>query len=339
VVRLSGHPGVVRAVGFSPDGRLLATAGKTTGSPTLWDLADPAHPARIATLPTRPRSWLLAASHPGVSAMRFSPDVRLLATAEEHHGTVGSGDIMVIDVQGDFQDSAVIVRDMVRVTPRAQATRRRCASARRSTRVRRSLTVPGSGQLPVRWLAMADGCADCGAGQAEVVLDGTRLCDRCADRRVAAHTGWQELPDPPAPQVVVGPDGTRCGFDCTGLPPGWPPRPWSSGATQAWATRCGSSARTTSTCRCWSSSCACRSGTRSAPRIWNRAPPDRDGMVREQEVSGRLVWAGDGAPYAVVIDGRTLSWEDFGRTLESFEGWRFRLVIDDIDDVRPDARR
>jgi hypothetical protein len=54
---------------------------------------------------------------------------------------------------------------------------------------------------------MADGCADCAAVQTQVVLDGKRLCDRCADRRVAGRTGWPELPDPPAPQVVVGPDG------------------------------------------------------------------------------------------------------------------------------------
>jgi hypothetical protein len=54
---------------------------------------------------------------------------------------------------------------------------------------------------------MAGGCADCGAEKTEVVLDGTRLCDRCVDRRAAAHTGWPELPDPPAAQVVVGPDG------------------------------------------------------------------------------------------------------------------------------------
>jgi hypothetical protein len=54
---------------------------------------------------------------------------------------------------------------------------------------------------------MADGCADCGAEKTQVVLDGTRLCHRCADRRIAAHTGWPELPDPPAAQVIVGPDG------------------------------------------------------------------------------------------------------------------------------------
>lgn len=46
----------------------------------------------------------------------------------------------------------------------------------------------------------------------------------------------------------------------------------------------------------------------------------------------------DGYPYAVVIDGRTLTWEEFGEALSGLEGWRFRLVIEDrLDDVRPDG--
>jgi len=31
----------------------------------------------------------------------------------------------------------------------------------------------------------------------------------------------------------------------------------------------------------------------------------------------------------VVIDGRELTWEEFGRMLLSFEGWQFRLEIID----------
>jgi hypothetical protein len=31
----------------------------------------------------------------------------------------------------------------------------------------------------------------------------------------------------------------------------------------------------------------------------------------------------------VVIDGRAISWEQFGRMLMSFEGWQFRLEIHD----------
>src|SRR5882757_6456611 len=56
-----------------------------------------------------------------------------------------------------------------------------------------------------------------------------------------------------------------------------------------------------------------------------------------EDVSGRLEWDPDGGPYRVVIDGRSLSWEEFGLTLGSFEGWRFRLVIEDRSaDVRSD---
>jgi hypothetical protein len=52
-------------------------------------------------------------------------------------------------------------------------------------------------------------CTECGAVQARTSLDGTSLCDRCADRRVAGMTGFPELPDPPTPIVLTGPDGRR----------------------------------------------------------------------------------------------------------------------------------
>ncbi|HUP71386.1 MAG TPA: hypothetical protein VM142_16460 [Acidimicrobiales bacterium] len=70
--------------------------------------------------------------------------------------------------------------------------------------------------------------------------------------------------------------------------------------------------------------------------------PHRAGWVLAgDEVAGRLVWgegreAGD--PHDVVVDGRTLSWEKLGHALSSYEGWRFRLVMEDRSlDVRPDA--
>jgi hypothetical protein len=70
--------------------------------------------------------------------------------------------------------------------------------------------------------------------------------------------------------------------------------------------------------------------------------PARTGwLVSGEAVAGRLVWnegRQDGDPYDVVVDGRTLSWDDLGRALEPFEGWRFRLVIEDPSlDARPDA--
>jgi hypothetical protein len=61
----------------------------------------------------------------------------------------------------------------------------------------------------------------------------------------------------------------------------------------------------------------------------------RDGWImRGMEVEGRLVWRDDSPGYDVVIDGRRLSWEEFGATLEPFEGWTFRLSIRDSDSAR-----
>lgn len=48
-------------------------------------------------------------------------------------------------------------------------------------------------------------------------------------------------------------------------------------------------------------------------------------------VRGRIEWdeAEDGQLPLVVVDGRELSWEDFGRVLMSREGWQFKLEIKD----------
>ena len=77
-------------------------------------------------------------------------------------------------------------------------------------------------------------------------------------------------------------------------------------------------------------------------RLYLEAAPHRAGWALSgDEVVGQLIWndqAGDGKPYCVIIDGRTLSWEELGSALESYEGWRFRLVIEDpINDARSDA--
>ena len=34
----------------------------------------------------------------------------------------------------------------------------------------------------------------------------------------------------------------------------------------------------------------------------------------------------------LVIDGRDVSWEEFGRMLMTFEGWQFRIEIGDRSD-------
>lgn len=55
-------------------------------------------------------------------------------------------------------------------------------------------------------------------------------------------------------------------------------------------------------------------------------------MTDGEEVVGRFVWSDEGVagvPFDVVIDGRTLTWEEFGVALTSYEGWNFRLLIED----------
>jgi WD40 repeat protein len=78
-------PPTVKAAGFSPDGRLLATGsghtastqfGSTSsGAVVLWDVTDPAHPAHCTLLPR-------ARNAGEVHALAFSPDSRLLACDE-----------------------------------------------------------------------------------------------------------------------------------------------------------------------------------------------------------------------------------------------------------------
>lgn len=36
----------------------------------------------------------------------------------------------------------------------------------------------------------------------------------------------------------------------------------------------------------------------------------------------------NGSPFKVVVDGRTLSWQELGHALGSYEGWNFRPVIE-----------
>jgi hypothetical protein len=57
-------------------------------------------------------------------------------------------------------------------------------------------------------------------------------------------------------------------------------------------------------------------------------------QIAERTVRARIEWdeMQDGRIPLLVIDGREVSWEEFGRMLMTFEGWQFRMVIGDRSD-------
>lgn len=57
-------------------------------------------------------------------------------------------------------------------------------------------------------------------------------------------------------------------------------------------------------------------------------------QIADQIVRGRIEWdeSEDGHVPLVVVDGREISWEEFGRMLMSCEGWQFKLEIHDPSD-------
>lgn len=62
---------------------------------------------------------------------------------------------------------------------------------------------------------------------------------------------------------------------------------------------------------------------------------DRHGLqIADQIVRGRIEGDYSEADHApiVVIDGREISWDDFGHMLMTFEGWQFKLEIRDISE-------
>jgi len=54
-------------------------------------------------------------------------------------------------------------------------------------------------------------------------------------------------------------------------------------------------------------------------------------QVADKVVRARIEWdeAEDGCVPLIVVDGREITWNQFGRMLMSFEGWQFKLEIRD----------
>ena len=187
-------------------------------------------------------------------------------------------------------------------------------------------------------------CSVCGAPQARVCLGGRPLCDTCADAQVAEATGWPRLPVPPAPLNVTDPDGRphtlryRFWRAPTGIVVEAAEEPDAGGEEGYRFEVLGAhdadlAAVVTE---------VTTQATTEIGRRYLETHPWRDGwLAAGTEIAGRLVHNGReeaGWPYDVVVDGRTLTWDQLGAALEPYEGFRFRLVISDrLDDARPDA--
>jgi hypothetical protein len=54
-------------------------------------------------------------------------------------------------------------------------------------------------------------------------------------------------------------------------------------------------------------------------------------QVADKVVRARIEWdeAEDGGVPLIIVDGRELAWDEFGRMLMTFEGWQFKLEIRD----------
>jgi hypothetical protein len=186
-------------------------------------------------------------------------------------------------------------------------------------------------------------CSDCGAAPASFTITGVGvLCDRCADRYLSARMGLPLLPDPPDPVVIRGPDGHRhtLRFRLWRAPTGVSVELHETRSDQregyefaVLGAHDGDVEEMISRVLAIAHDEIGRSYLRRDRQLGRWTVGDGD------EVAGRLTYDPDGGPCRVVVDGRVLSWDEFGHALASYEGWRFRLSIaDPAEDLRPNAQ-
>jgi hypothetical protein len=172
-------------------------------------------------------------------------------------------------------------------------------------------------------------CADCGGGPVIILLGGTPLCDRCHDARVSEETGWPRLPEPPPPETIAGPDGRRHRITY---------RVWRSPggvaveAIEGDRSSEGYFAQVVGPHDADVGALVARTKAAIRRRIMRQdleRSPSGNMIMAGSELVGRLVWQDEGMPYGVVVDGRVMSWEEFGLAMEPYEGWEFRLSFDE----------
>lgn len=181
-------------------------------------------------------------------------------------------------------------------------------------------------------------CADCGGPDARTSLDGVFRCDGCLNAYLSARTGWPALPAPPAVETLRAADGreVRIGYRLTWAPSGLmcaqaeeaelPPGDGFSFVV--YDDQDADPQEVLGRLR------------RIVQREVAHAYLEPSGFgedpwaIAGTEVAGRVDWSGDDAVRvpSVVVDGRRLTWEEFGRLVASFEGWRFAMRFDSSSD-------
>ena len=187
-----------------------------------------------------------------------------------------------------------------------------------------------------------DCCDDCGSAQITSVFpDFGAFCADCCAARVFQPNGLPPPAAAPDPIDIVGPDGRthRLHYRVTR---------WATGTGVELVESTGAyHFKTISTLGRHDQPIHAQVrhlrevAEASIGRLYLEAyEPDDRVLLAGDEVVGRLVWpAGVDLQdprhsYDVVVDGRTMSWEEFGRTFEPFEGMTFRLVVEDgVDEV------
>jgi len=184
-------------------------------------------------------------------------------------------------------------------------------------------------------------CDDCPSTEVTSVFPRFgKFCADCAGTRALRPGGLPARPTPPGPVSITGPDGRTHRLD-------YRVQRYASG-TGVELVEPGGGYRFSTISTLGRHDQPINAQVRHLRQVAEAAigrlylephDPDRRMLLAGNEAVGRLVWDGDAdpvsrRPYHVVVDGREMSWEEFGKTLEPFEGWRFRLVIEDsIDEV------
>lgn len=174
----------------------------------------------------------------------------------------------------------------------------------------------------------SDLCEDCGA-PTTMVVSGRALCDRCADAAISAATGWPRLPEPPVPETLVGPDRVQRPFvyRLLRVPTGVEALAEETGRDAGEGYRFSLVGPHDVDVAALVEQLRDRVRREVARLYLERDDAGRDWQVADDELVGRVEedpddWTG---PPRLVVDGRSLSWEQVGELVKPFTGWEFRL--------------